>query len=125
MKTIKINGTELKFVGDGELTYEEICNIANPPQQSVTYCRGPKDKPEGVSHHGQSVQVVDGMMSENYSNHVIFEDGSEYWTSEEGELCSNGTGALKVCPVCKDIWFYCECKKHNGELPESSNGWVC
>lgn len=62
MKKIRINGKEVIFVGDGELTYEDICNLAHPPQQSVTYCKGPKDKPEGILHTGQSVKVVNGMI---------------------------------------------------------------
>ncbi len=62
MKTIIINGTKVFVGGDEEFTYEDICNIAHPPQYTVTFCRGPVEKPEGLLSYGQKIKVVDGMI---------------------------------------------------------------
>lgn len=63
MKTITINGKEVYIIGE-EIAYEEICNIANPPQQTVTYSRGPAEKPDGTLYKGKSVKVANGMVIE-------------------------------------------------------------
>jgi hypothetical protein len=62
VKKIFINGNEYCFIQDLSLSYEEICNLAKPPQYSVTFSRGSTEKPEGILSKGQTVKVVDGMV---------------------------------------------------------------
>lgn len=66
--TIIVNGTQ-KTVEKGELTFDEIVNLAfdEPPYGentlfSVTYRRGQGNKPEGILAPGESVKVKDGMI---------------------------------------------------------------
>lgn len=60
MKTIKINSEEVKVLGDGEITYEEICNLAHPPHYTVTY-HEKGNNTGGCLYKGKSVKVENGM----------------------------------------------------------------
>ena len=66
--TIVIDGTEHEVEKD-EMTYVEIRTLADPEfplhpntTYSVTYKRGPGNKPEGTFSPGGSVKVKDGMV---------------------------------------------------------------
>lgn len=61
MKTVTVNGKEVIICGNEEFSYEDICNIAHPPQQSVTYTNGPTENYEGTLSKGKSVKVTNGM----------------------------------------------------------------
>jgi hypothetical protein len=65
--TIFVNGTE-ELVDKDKVTYAEIVTFAFPdfPQHperiySVTYKKGPHEKPEGILAPGGSVDVRNGM----------------------------------------------------------------
>lgn len=66
--TIIVNGRSKHFVGE-EITFAQIIALAfdNPPSGSgviftITYKRGPNNKPEGSVVEGRSVKVKEGMV---------------------------------------------------------------
>jgi hypothetical protein len=66
--TIIVNGTK-KTVRKEELSFSEVVILAfeNPPYGentlfTITYRRGPANKPEGILAEGESVKIKDGMI---------------------------------------------------------------
>jgi hypothetical protein len=60
MKTIRINAKEIQVLGNGEITYEEICGFAHPPHYTVTYYDKGKNS-GGSLCKGKSIKVENGM----------------------------------------------------------------
>jgi hypothetical protein len=65
--TIVVNG-ESHEVPKGEITFDELVGLAYPDQPpgqnliySITYRKGPHQKPKGILPEGGSVKVKDGM----------------------------------------------------------------
>jgi multiubiquitin len=66
--TIVVDGTPHEVPKKETITYAEVVTLAHPdfPQHpqitySVTYTRGPLEKPEGILSPGGSVKVREGM----------------------------------------------------------------
>jgi hypothetical protein len=62
MISFKINGQLACIYDADEISFEEVCLMAEMPKHStVVYTRGDKEKPSGTLIKGQSVKIVKGM----------------------------------------------------------------
>lgn len=66
--TIIVNGRR-KVVTKGKLTFQEVLALAFDPVPqgenwlfTVSYTKGPKEKPKGTLTEGQSVNITNGMI---------------------------------------------------------------
>ena len=66
--TVVVDGTPHQVPKSEYITYAAVVTLAYPdyPQHpeitySVTYTRGPSEKPEGILNPGESVKVKEGM----------------------------------------------------------------
>jgi hypothetical protein len=66
--TIVVDGTSHQVPKNEYITYAAVVTLAYPdyPQHpeitySVTYTRGPSEKPEGILNPGETVKVKEGM----------------------------------------------------------------